>query len=44
LAASRPRVILTHGEEKARDALHGIIVQRYGINAERPGLYDVIEL
>jgi hypothetical protein len=37
-------VILTHGEDKARDALHGIIAERYGIDAERPGLYDVIEI
>jgi metallo-beta-lactamase family protein len=44
LATSRPRVILTHGEERARGALHGIIAGRYGIDAERPGLYDVIEL
>ena len=44
LAASHPRVILTHGEDTARDALHGIIAQRYGIDAERPGLYEVIEL
>jgi metallo-beta-lactamase family protein len=44
LAASRPRVILTHGEDKARDALHGIIAERYGLDAERPGLYDVIEV
>ena len=44
LAASWPRVILTHGEGKARDALHGIIAERYGLDAERPGLYDVIEV
>src|SRR4029450_13459773 len=37
LAASRPRVILTHGEEKPRDALHGIIAERYRLDAERPG-------
>jgi hypothetical protein len=41
---SRPRVILTHGDDKTRDALHGIMAKRYGLDAERPALYDVIEV
>ncbi|HMF97838.1 MAG TPA: MBL fold metallo-hydrolase [Vicinamibacterales bacterium] len=43
LAAARPRVILTHGEEGARTALKQSIKDRHGIEAECPGLYDVIE-
>jgi metallo-beta-lactamase family protein len=43
LAASRPRVILTHGEDKGRTALAGTIGERYGLTSECPGLNDVIE-
>ena len=43
LAASRPRVILTHGEDKARHALRQLIGDRHGLDAECPALYDVIE-
>jgi len=43
LAAARPRVILTHGEERARTALKQSIKDRHGIEAECPGLYDVVE-
>jgi metallo-beta-lactamase family protein len=43
LADSRPRLILTHGEDKARDALAKIIMDRHKIKAERPGLGDVIQ-
>lgn len=43
LASSRPRVILTHGEDVAREALGRIIKDRHGLDTERPGLYDVIE-
>jgi metallo-beta-lactamase family protein len=43
IAPSRPRVVLTHGEDKARNALARAIAQRHGIGAELPGLYDVLE-
>jgi metallo-beta-lactamase family protein len=43
MARSRPRVILTHGEDKARSALGQIIADRYQLRAECPGLGDVIE-
>jgi metallo-beta-lactamase family protein len=43
LASSRPRVILTHGEDNARNALAKIIMDRYGLKAECPGLGDVIQ-
>jgi metallo-beta-lactamase family protein len=43
LAPSRPRVILTHGEDRARTAMKQMIKDRHGIEAECPALYDVIE-
>jgi len=43
LAPARPRVILTHGEDRARTALKQKIKDRHGIEAECPALYDVIE-
>jgi metallo-beta-lactamase family protein len=36
LAADHPRVVLTHGEEHARETLARLIGQRYGIKAELP--------
>jgi metallo-beta-lactamase family protein len=42
LARSRPRVVLTHGEKKGRDALHRIIKERYDLNAECPNLGDTL--
>ena len=44
VAPARPRVVLTHGEDEARSALAAAIAQRYGIQAERPQLDDVIVL
>jgi metallo-beta-lactamase family protein len=44
VAASRPRVVLTHGEDEAREALADAIQERYGIQASRPQLEDVIAL
>jgi metallo-beta-lactamase family protein len=43
LAPSRPRVILTHGEDKARTALGRLIEQRTQIKTEYPKLGEVIE-
>ena len=43
IAPSRPRVVLTHGEDKARQALARAIASRHGIAAELPGLFDVLE-
>jgi metallo-beta-lactamase family protein len=43
LAASRPRVILSHGEERARNALKQMLKDRHAVEAECPALYDVIE-
>jgi metallo-beta-lactamase family protein len=44
VAPSRPRVILTHGEQRARSALAGMIATRYGLRSECPELGDVIEI
>jgi metallo-beta-lactamase family protein len=44
IAHSRPRVILTHGEDKPRDALRRIIADRYQMNAHCPGLNETIEV
>ena len=43
IAPSRPRVVLTHGEDKARTSLARDLAERHGIEAELPGLFDVIE-
>lgn len=44
MAGGRPRVVLTHGEERQRAALQGQIRQRYGIEADVPGPGAVVEL
>lgn len=38
------RLILTHGEPKARDALRLVLLERWGIDAERPVLGETYEL
>jgi metallo-beta-lactamase family protein len=44
MAHARPRVILTHGEDKPRDALRRIIADRHQLSAECPGLNEAIEI
>jgi metallo-beta-lactamase family protein len=44
MAAGRPKVFLTHGEERAQKSLAGCIDMRFGIKAEVPAYGDVIEL
>ena len=44
LAPSRPRVILTHGEDAPRQVLAGQIQQRYRLKSELPAQREVIEL
>ena len=43
LAPSRPRVVLTHGEEGPRRALRGRILEQFGLRAEMPRYREVIE-
>jgi metallo-beta-lactamase family protein len=44
LAASRPHVFLTHGEERARQPLGRILQERYQLQVDYPGLREVIEI
>jgi metallo-beta-lactamase family protein len=44
LAPSRPRVILTHGENGPRAALAGLIDRTYGLTPVLPALGDIIEV
>src|SRR5690349_19502084 len=44
LAPSRPRTIITHGEDRAREAFGNLIHERFGLKTERPALGDVIEI
>ncbi|MFN9952967.1 MAG: hypothetical protein ACK55I_07690 [bacterium] len=44
VATARPRVVLTHGESVAREALAKLLRQRYKIQPELPELNSVIEL
>ncbi|HZN63781.1 MAG TPA: MBL fold metallo-hydrolase [Tepidisphaeraceae bacterium] len=43
LAHARPRVVLTHGEDKPRDTFRRLIADRHQLKAECPGLGEVIE-
>jgi metallo-beta-lactamase family protein len=43
-AASRPRVYLTHGEERGRQPLGKIIQERYKLQVDYPGLRETIEI
>ena len=42
VAPSRPRVILTHGEERAQLPFARLIKDRYGLRAECPALGEAI--
>ena len=44
MAPSRPRTIVTHGEDRARKAFSEQLQQRFGVKAECPALDDVIEI
>lgn len=44
MAPSRPRTIITHGEDRARNALSGLLTQRFGVKPDCPALDDVIEI
>jgi metallo-beta-lactamase family protein len=44
IAASRPRVFLTHGEERGRKPLGKIIEERYKVRVDYPGLRETIEI
>ncbi|HEU4837088.1 MAG TPA: MBL fold metallo-hydrolase [Pyrinomonadaceae bacterium] len=44
IAPSRPRTIITHGEDRARQVFGDLINSRFGLQTERPVLGDVIEI
>ena len=44
IAHSRPRTILTHGEDGPRDALRRIIADKYQVSAQCPRLGEVLEI
>jgi metallo-beta-lactamase family protein len=44
MAPSRPRTIVTHGEDRARTAFSEHLQQRFGVKAECPALDDEIEI
>ena len=44
VAPSRPRTIITHGEDRARTALSSLITKQFGLKTDCPALGDVIEL
>lgn len=44
MAPSAPRTIITHGEDRAREAFSNLIKTRMGMKSERPALDDVIEV
>jgi predicted metal-dependent RNase len=44
MAESRPRTIITHGEDRARKAFGDLITSRFGLKTEQPELGDVIEI
>jgi predicted metal-dependent RNase len=44
VAPCRPRLVLSHGEEKGRKPLADIISNRYGISATLPEYGEVIEI
>jgi metallo-beta-lactamase family protein len=44
VAPSRPRPIITHGEDEARKVFSGLIEAKHGLKPEMPQLGDVIEI
>ena len=44
IAPSKPRVVLTHGEDDQRAALAGLIQQRHRLSSTLPNMGEVIEL
>ncbi len=44
VAPSKPRLVITHGEDKARKTLADLIRAKHGVRAQLPKLGDAIEL
>jgi metallo-beta-lactamase family protein len=43
IAPSKPKVVLTHGEERQREALAKKIQQRFGLSSRLPAMGEVVE-
>ena len=44
VAPSKPRLVITHGEDDARETLAELIKAKHGITAELPQLNEAIEI
>lgn len=44
LSGSKPRTVLTHGEDKQRSILQGVIEQKYGVKPSTPHLFEEMAL
>ena len=44
LAAAKPKVILTHGEDRGRETLAKLIQQKYRLSSQLPRQGEVIEI
>lgn len=44
MAASKPRVLLNHGEDRQRQTLSDRIAQNFGLQTEMPGYADIVRL
>ena len=44
MAESKPRVVLTHGEDYSRAALAAMIKKKYNLKSLLPNIGDVIEI
>lgn len=44
LAPAKPRLILTHGEDRGRKGLHDAVLERHGIQAELPAHGETLHL
>jgi metallo-beta-lactamase family protein len=44
VAPSKPRVVLTHGEDKSRKILSSEIRKRYGLATSMPDMSEVVKL
>jgi metallo-beta-lactamase family protein len=44
MAPAKPRTIITHGDDRAREVFSELIQTKYGMRTECPSLGDVIEI
>jgi metallo-beta-lactamase family protein len=44
LASSKPKVIVTHGENEQRKTLSGILKKKFGVKTVVPEINEVIEI